>query len=203
MCSPTSLVALQGVGVVSNTMSSVFQAKAQQSSLRYQADMAEIEARINEYSAQQETRRGNELEQNLRMDAAQLKSSQRVAFAANGLEMTEETPVNILKSTDYMTDRDARNIQVGAALNAFGHRSRAINNQLSAGANRAAAGAISPFMAGASSFLSGASSVATSWYTMNKYNDLLKSKESTQDSSPDPTPKRTFTRSGFGGRGGF
>lgn len=171
---PASL-ALQASGALMGIVSSYYSAKSQKSSLRYQAEIAEINAGLAELSAQNELLAGQREEQKLRMRTGAIKAGQRVAMAANGIDIANSpTAQNILNSTDILGEIDAQTIQANAVRSAWGYRTQASNLTSEAAAGRATASGISPGMSALSSMLTGAGQVASSWYSLNKVGALPK-----------------------------
>lgn len=203
MCDPTFIMVMQGTGAGMSTVSAVSQASAEKRSLKYQADMADINARLNEVQADAEIKKGQFQEQSLMQDVANVKSSQRTAIAANGIEMTEGSARNILESTDYMAERDLETIKTNAARAAFGQKTQALNYRNSAAAYRMQADQISPFWAGATSLIGGAGNVAASWYSMNKYDSLLGGQKTSSDALSKQGLSRPFSLTTSGGRRTF
>lgn len=167
MAAATSL-ALMAAGAASNVVGSYQSAKGQQSALRFQADIADQNARIAELGAQSELQRGQREEQATRLKTAQLKSTQRVAMAANGIDLGEGSATDILTSTDVMGEVDANTIAANAVRSAWGYRTQGMNAKNEALMKRATASGISPGMAATSSLLGSAGQVAGAWYSLNK-----------------------------------
>lgn len=150
-------------------ISSYYGAKSQKSTLRYQAEIAEINAGLAELSAQNEILAGQREEQKARLRTGGIKAGQRVAMAANGIDMANSpTAQNILNSTDILGEIDAQTIQANALRSAWGYRTQATNLENEAAMGRATASGISPGTAALSSMLTGAGQVASSWYSLNK-----------------------------------
>lgn len=152
--------------------------------------IADTNGRIAELSAQAELRRGQREEQSSRLKTAQVKSAQRTAMAANGLDLGSDSALRILTTTDVMGEIDANTIAANAVRSAWGYRVQATNYQTEAASaslqgkilatnsanealiKSATAGAINPGMSAFSSLLGNAGSVASSWYRFNKAGDL-------------------------------
>lgn len=164
----TAAVALMGAGVASSTVGSFYSAKNQKIQLEGQAKLAEINARIAELGAQQELIRGEREVGQLTLQAGRLKSSQRVALAANGVDLGEGNAAEIQASTDLMKEIDMNTATANAVRSAWGYRTQGVNYQNEAIVKRGTASGISPTMSAASSLLGGASQVAGTWYGMNK-----------------------------------
>ena len=163
-----SALALQGAGAAASTVGSYFAAQSQKNALGAQADVADINARMAESTAQSALYQGQQQEISARLKTGQLKSSQRTAMAANGIDLGSGTATNILTSTDTMGEIDANTIAANAVRSAFGYRTQATNFQNDALMKRANASGISPIASAASSLLTSAGQVASSWYSMNK-----------------------------------
>ena len=172
MCSPSLAgnagVGMQAAGAGMSAASTYYGAVMQKSALNFQADIANINARMSEVSAKQELERGSFQEKQVRLQSENLKSSQRAAMAANGIMLGEGTAADIIKSTDYMTEMDVDTVRANAARAAFGYRTQGMNYRAQAGAARAGADGVSPWLQTSASLLGSAGNVATSWYQVNK-----------------------------------
>lgn len=104
-----------------------------------QAKISEVNAELSEFQAEQTILAGQRREQNLRLKGAQLKSTQRATMAANGIDLGSQTPVNILTTTDVMTDLDAKAVALDALRSAWGYKTQAVNFRIE-GLSRQAAG---------------------------------------------------------------
>lgn len=143
-------------------------AKSQQLALNGAADIADINAGLAEQSAQQELARGGAAVASASARAGQVKSSQRAALAANGVDLGEGSAAEVLTSTDLYKEGDINTLTANAVRAAWGQRVVATNYKNEATSKRASADGISPVMAGATSLLGSAGTIATSWYSMKK-----------------------------------
>lgn len=167
-----SALALQGAGAAASTVGSYFAAQSQKNALNAQADVADINARMAESTAQSALYQGQAQEISARLKTGQLKSAQRTSMAANGIDLGSGTATNILTTTDTMGEIDANTIAANAVRSAFGYRTQETNFQNEALMKRATGSALSPISAATSTLLTGAGQVATNWYLMNKYGAL-------------------------------
>lgn len=190
---------MAGAGALNSALSAGSQARAQKSALGFQADMDAINAQQTERQAESTLAAGQAQEQRSRLETAQLKSTQRAAFAANGIDVGEGSAAQVLTSTDVMGEIDANTLHANAVQAAFGYRTQAINERGDARAKRAAADAISPGAAFTNTLIGGASQVATSWYTMNKAGAFDAPKAPTVSGSAGGTGLSTAKASGFWG----
>jgi hypothetical protein len=159
---------MQGAGAASSAVGAYYGAKSQKQSLEFQANMADINARMSESAAQSTLLTGQREEQRSQIATANLKGSQRASLAANGVDLGEGSAANILTTTDVMGEIDANTIQANAVRSAWGYRTQGVNQSNQALMSRASAGAINPGQAAATSLMGSAGSVAASWYSYNK-----------------------------------
>lgn len=160
-----------GLGIssaLSSAFGSYYGAKAQKAQLQAQATINELNAKLAEQSAQYEFQRAEKKEQASRLQTAMTKSSQRVAMAANGMDLGSASAVELLTSTDVLGEMDAQQIQKDAIYSAWGYRTQSTSYLSTALMNRAGASGISPYTSAANSLLSGAGNVAQTWYLMKR-----------------------------------
>lgn len=162
-----SLIGQIGGGVTS-AIGSYFSAATQKAMLKGQAAVADANARIAELSAQSALYQGQQQVGALTLKAGQLKSSQRAAMAANGIDLGVGNAAELQASTDIMKEIDKNTIEANAVRSAWGYRTQAMDLQNEAMTKRATAKMVSPFGSAASSLLGSAGSVASSWYALNK-----------------------------------
>lgn len=166
--SPTLGPLLSTFGAINGAIGSYYQAQAMSNNLRFQADMAKINAQISETNAQATLLAGQRAQQNVRLRTAKLKSGQRVAMAANGIDLGSTTAVNVLTSTDLMGEIDAQTVENNAIRAAFGYRTQSVNDRNTALLSNSVADSISPFGSAASSLIGSAGKVADGWYRYSK-----------------------------------
>src|SRR5574337_356861 len=78
---------LSAVGAITSAISSYYSAQAASNALRHQARMAKINAQVSELGAQSALLQGQRQEQASRIRTAQVKSAQRVALTASGIDI--------------------------------------------------------------------------------------------------------------------
>lgn len=159
---------MQTAGAVSGAIGGFYSAKMTKNQLAFEADMSRINARIAELGARSAFERGQKEVASLTMQAGQLKSRQRAAMAANGIDLGEGNAAEIQASTELMKELDKQTIEANAVRSAWGYRTEAANLQSAALMKEGSAAGISPLMSGASSLLTGAGQVASSWYQLDK-----------------------------------
>lgn len=143
-----------------NTGGSYMQSKAQKDALGYQEKEAEMNAQLQGKMAEDAIARGNRDAQDHMQKAAMMKSSQRAAMAANGVDVSQGTPASILDDTDYMTKVDVGRIKGNAQREAWGYKVGQTNASNTALMLDAQGDNINP---GMNAIMSGVSSVASNW----------------------------------------
>lgn len=153
MCEPTTIamVALAASGAVS-AVGAHQQGKAAEQVARNNATMAE-------YAAQDAQRRGEKDAIDIQRRGAAIKSSQRVALAANGLDLGYGTAADLQDQVDFFTQSDAATARTNAGKDAWSARVGGANT-LAEGRQAARNGN----MQAAGSLLSTAGAVAGKWY---------------------------------------
>ena len=142
---------------------------SQKSSLRYQAQMADINARIAEGNARNIIQAGTVEESRVKLAGALAKGSQRAQLASSGVDIAgSNTALARLTTTDVITEVDANTMRSNALRAAWGQRFQATDEINKANSLRASASSISPVLAGLGTALTEGGKVASSWYTANK-----------------------------------
>jgi hypothetical protein len=104
----------------------------------------------------------------LGIKSGRLKSSQRVALAANGVDLSSENAVELLADTELMKEVDKSQIEQNAIAEAWGYRLQGVQHQNQALFARAQKAGVSPLLATHNTLLTGASQVAQNWYSLKK-----------------------------------
>lgn len=159
---------MQIAGKATGAVGAYGDAKMETMSLNYQAKMDDLNADMAEQSAQQEFAKGQDQVAMSTLRAGQVKSSQRAAMAANGIDLGQGSASEVLTSTDLMKENDANTLTTNAIRAAWGHRVEATNFKNAANMKRAGASTISPFWRASDSISGGAGQLAQSWYSMSK-----------------------------------
>lgn len=152
-----------GVGGLMSAIGSYGAAKTQKVNLQLQADLADINARMMESSAQSALMQGQRQYGSIMMKGAQVKGAQKAATAANGIDLSSDTAVRNFASTDFMAESDANTAEANAVRAAWGYRMEATNEQNQAIVERASAAGINPTRAAMGSLLTTAGTVAANW----------------------------------------
>jgi len=159
----------QAFGAGMSTVGAFLGAKMQKDSLRSQARLDEINARIMDGNARAAIERGTWEESRVKMRGTTLKNSQAARYAANGIDVAgSNSALAVMTGTDVITEVDANQTRANAIREAWGQRFKAGDYRRAATSKRASAAGISPFTAGFTSLIEGAGQVASSWYSLSK-----------------------------------
>jgi hypothetical protein len=159
---------LSTFGAINGAIGSYYQAQAMSNNLKFQADMAKINAGIAESNAQATLLAGQRAQQNVQLRTSRLKAAQKVGMAANGIDLGSRSAVNILTTTDTMGVIDADTVEANAIRAAFGYRTQSVNDMNTSRLSSAVADGISPFGSAAGSLIGNAGKVADGWYRYSK-----------------------------------
>jgi hypothetical protein len=150
------------------TVSSIQQGKQQQAMYNYQAKVAQENAEIAKKNADTERQTGIEEARLQRMKTLQAVGAQQTAMAANGMDVTQGTSLDIIEDTAAMGELDALQIQTNYERKALAYEQQAGNytNQANmdaiSGRNAYTAGKINAVTTGLNG-ISKAAGVATKW----------------------------------------
>ena len=164
------LGAVAGIaGGVVGGISSYQQGKAQQAKYNYEAKVAQENARIANQNAAMERQQGIEEERLQRIKTAQAVGSQKTAMAANGIDVTQGTALDVIEDTASMGELDALQTRYNYERKALAYEANANNylNQANldiiAGKNARTAGVYNADTTGLAG-LSKTADVATKWF---------------------------------------
>jgi type II secretory pathway pseudopilin PulG len=159
---------MSGVGTVMAASSAMQQSQASKDAANYNAAVQRNNAIAADYQAQDAYKRGEKaVEDHLRKTAA-LRGKQTATMAANGVDISEGTPLNILTDTELFAEIDTNTIRNNAATEAWGFKNQAANYNAQGTLASMSARNADPMMAGVSTLISGGASVADKWYQYNK-----------------------------------
>jgi hypothetical protein len=162
-------ISIQGAGAFMGAIGARSAAQGNKIGMQYRADIADINAKMDEQQINSVLLTSERQQSRVMLKGAQVKSSQRVAAAANGIDLQDsETVDRQLASTEFMKQTDALMINQNAVQQAEALRMKKTNDLNDARMSRATADAINPNMALTSTLMQGVGSVASNWYMMNK-----------------------------------
>lgn len=131
MCDPVTIgitsLALGVIGTGAGIYSSYQEGKTQQSYYNYQAELNKRNAQIAEENAAVERQGGIEDARLQRIKTIQAIGSQQSALAANGIDVTSGTSLDVIEDTAAMGELDALNILTQSERNARNYLTQSDN----------------------------------------------------------------------------
>lgn len=127
MCDPVT-----GLMVASTLMTATGQIQAGNAANaagRYQAQIAEMNAKISENRAKDAIERGKIEEQKKRAETAKIMGAQTAAMAANGVDLSFGSPLDTIAGTAALGELDALTIRSNAAREEYDFRVQAANQR--------------------------------------------------------------------------
>lgn len=157
-------------GAYSQARVSEVQSAAQKLANEAQAKVAENNAQLAVWQAQDALYRGAVEENRTRLNTAALKGTQRARMAANGIMLDGDSAARTLTDTDVLGEIDAMTNRENAGREAWALRTQAQDNRNRAEILRRASVPVPDSTSGAviGSLLSGAGRVARDWYTWSR-----------------------------------
>lgn len=101
------------------------QAQAEREAGRYQAEVAEVNAKQADYRAEQAGRIGAIKEEQHRSQVRRMAGTQRATLAANGVDVGSGTAADLVDETYTLGEADALTIRYNAMNEAWGYRAEA------------------------------------------------------------------------------
>src|SRR5690606_12103430 len=123
MCEPTTIALVASMALTA--YAGAEQAKGEREAGRYQAEVAEVNAKQADYRAEQAGRIGAIKEEQHRAQVRRLAGSQRATLAANGVDVGSGTALALVDETYTLGEQDALTIRYNAMNEAWGHRETA------------------------------------------------------------------------------
>jgi hypothetical protein len=164
MCTGVEPLLLQGAGAGASAYGAYSSSQASKAAYNAQAQIAENNAQLAEWQAEDATARGSVAASDQGLKTNQLKGTQRARMAANGVDLGVGSAQQILTDTDYFGAIDRARIVDNAAREAWGYRSQGTNFDSNANLLRQRAAAESPFLSAGTSLLTSAGKVSSNWY---------------------------------------
>src|SRR5690606_27473851 len=112
-------------GLVGSVISGVGQmqaASAHAKAAEYNAKVQDMNARIAERQARDAIERGQDEEQRKRMEVQRILGQQKAAMAANGVDLTFGSPMDVIVDTAVLGELDALTIRSNAYREAYQYR---------------------------------------------------------------------------------
>lgn len=179
MCDLVSALAVGSMGF--GAIGAYQQSASAKASAEYQSQVARNNAISAEYQAQDALKRGEVAEAEQRRKTMMLKGGQTARLAANGIDISEGSALQILSDTDWMGEQDALTVRDNASREAWAYRQQGSNAQSNSNMLKASADAQNPLFEGAASIMTNKSTgllaesimtkpgglVADKWYKMS------------------------------------
>ena len=153
-------------GTILSALGSYQSARMDRQNLKSLAAMDAITAKIAELGARDALARGQWEAARVSASAGQLKSRQRAAMAANGLDLGVGSAAELQASPDLMKEIAMQQALTNALRSAWGYRLQGTNFTNRSAMASAAAGAISPGMSAVGTLLTNGGQVADGWYAI-------------------------------------
>lgn len=134
MCDPTTLAV---VSIGATLFGGYQQAQAAKAEGAYAAQVANQNAKVATQQADYERQLGNIEEEKQRRNVRLMLGSQRAALAANGIDTTSGTALDLQTETAQLGEEDALAIRANAARRAWGYEVDAMNQKANAAAAKA------------------------------------------------------------------
>jgi hypothetical protein len=125
-------------GGVISAGGAIMQGQAQAKQAKYQSAVERNNATIAGWQATDAQQRGKIEEQRQRLQTARLHGAQRAGMAANGVEIDNGSPLDVLMDTAQLGELDALTIRSNAEREAYGFRSQSSNLMAQSGLTRMA-----------------------------------------------------------------
>lgn len=164
-----SISFLQLAGMAVSAYGAYQQSVATKNAYEYQAKVAQNNAQIARWQAEDAVTRGQKEEANHRLKLAQMAGSQRASMAARGLDLGTGSALDILTGTEFMGEMDALTIRDNAGREAWAYSNKGNEYEANAELMRYRADSESPWMAAGASLLTQGGAVAEKWYNRGQY----------------------------------
>ena len=122
MCEPTTI--MMGIAAVAAAYGAYSASESSKAQAEYQSDMAENNAKVSNWQAEDAVARGGEAAIQKQREAECLRGTQVARLASNGLDISSGTPLAILEDTMFFGQQDANTIRNNAAREAWGYKTQ-------------------------------------------------------------------------------
>lgn len=160
------------LGAIQSGYGAFASARSVKSNLEFQSDMAAINARRAEKTAQSIMRAGEEAQGQISLKAGKVKSAQKVSQGARGVQVGVGSAAEEIATTDMMKETDMMTINANTVRQAWEARMGGTNYANESLLKGTSADSINPYMSTAESLLTSATTVASSWYRDRRINQI-------------------------------
>lgn len=127
MCSLTLGLAIASTAI--GAVGTIAQGQAAMNAAKYNAQVAEMNAKISDKKAADALERGRLEEQKKRMEVAGIKGRQLAAMGANNVDVSFGSPLEMINDTAYMGEMDALIVRTNANRESYDYRVQAVNQR--------------------------------------------------------------------------
>lgn len=117
------------VGAVIGAVGSLAQGAAAATEARYQAQVAQMNAKIAEQNAEYQIIKGSREEEAFRIKSSNLIGAQKAAASVSGIDVNQGSPLRTLMASKVLEALDAATIRNNAAREAHDFETQAVNFQ--------------------------------------------------------------------------
>jgi hypothetical protein len=160
-------------GAASKFIGSKYQAKAQQSSMAYQSQLADINQQNLNLQADSIRLAGERQIGQVTRRAGDIKGLQRARLGASGIAMDSQSALDVMNRSDILKEIDAIEILKNAVAKEGATRMGATNYAMSSNTYATAASNINPNRGALGGLMADASTVASQWYYLKKSGGTL------------------------------
>lgn len=122
--------AIAGIGMaIASLVGGVAESEAQADQGRYQEHMFNVNAKLAEDQAADAVKRGDQEANQVAQKVKQVRGSQRVAYAAQGIDVNSGVAAEVQADTEALGAIDMVKIREGAWREAWGYKVEAINSR--------------------------------------------------------------------------
>lgn len=168
----TAMPIIAGIGAIQSAMGAFFASESAKENLKFQSDMAAINARMAENTAQSIMYAGEKEVVGQTLRAGKVLGSQKAAQGARGVVMGEGSAAEEIATTNLMKDIDKYTINANTVRAAWAARTQAANYQNESLIKGTMGNSINSTTAATTSLINGATSVASAWYMGKKFGGL-------------------------------
>lgn len=172
MCFGLEAIGIIGslVGTAMSAVGQIQQANAAAAAATYNAQVQSNNAIIANRNAEDSRKRGAAAEEQQRQKTQQLLSRQRAAMAANGVDITSGSPLDILADTGQLGELDALTVRNNYEREAIGYLSNEMNFKAESALSehRARTSRTAGTIGAIGTLAGGFGSVADRFYTMTR-----------------------------------
>ncbi|HEY4339992.1 MAG TPA: hypothetical protein VGM97_08610 [Steroidobacteraceae bacterium] len=132
-----SIALALGIGsTVVGAVGQIQEGKATAQAEKYNSQVAEMNAQLADRQAKDAIERGQQQEQQKRLQTSQLQGKQRAAMAANGVDLSFGSPLDTIVDTAKLGEVDALNIRTNAYREAYDDQVQGVNYRANATLDR-------------------------------------------------------------------